>query len=239
MSYLHPRAPHRQTFRHYEPGPARFQTICRGPCLSNRLENSKPPLTTAISAPWGTGKTTLALQVQEQLKTPGDWNDDHIICEFSAWKHDDAPNLGAAFAAKVAQAANEERYWWRRLIQPLPSTMLTPEQRWRRKLYVILASLTVAIGLVLGPHTRDIITAAAQPTGAHWTNAEHAAHGFGLTLIIIFAAFAFTRVSELSGGGVAGPGVQVDLIIAVLAWRAGRKSGSEELAAEPGEHVGG
>jgi pantothenate kinase-related protein Tda10 len=45
-------------------------------------KNSKPPLTAAISAPWGTGKTTLALQVQEQLKTPGDWNDDHIMCEF-------------------------------------------------------------------------------------------------------------------------------------------------------------
>jgi MFS family permease len=123
-----------------------------------------------------------------------------ISCaSFSAWKHDDAPNLGAAFAAKVAQAANEERYWWRRLIQPLPSTMLTPEQRWRRKLYVILASLTVAVGLVLGPHTRDIITAAAQPTGAHWTNAEHAAHGFGLTLIIIFAALAFIYPKIFSG----------------------------------------
>ena len=48
----------------------------------------------------------------------------------------------------------------------------------------------------------------------------------------------FTRVSELGGGAVAGPGGQVDLIAAVLAWRDGRKSGLEELAAEPGEHVG-
>ena len=63
-------------------------------------------------------KPSSPAKVQEQLETHGDWNDDHIICEFSAWKHDDAPNLGAAFAAKVAQSANEERYWWRRLIQP-------------------------------------------------------------------------------------------------------------------------
>ena len=160
---------------------------------------SKPPLTVAISGPWGAGKTSLARQVQEQLKTHGDWDDDHIICEFSAWKHDDAPNLGAAFAAKVAQSASEERHWWRRLIQPLPSRMLTPEQRWRRQLYVILASLAVAVGLVLGPDTREIITAAAQPTGTHWINAERAAHGFGLTLIVILAALAFIYPKIFSG----------------------------------------
>ena len=160
---------------------------------------SKPPLTVAISGPWGAGKTSLARLVQEQLKAHGDWDDDHIICEFSAWKHDDAPNLGAAFAAKVAQSANEERHWWRRLIQPLPSRMLTPEQRWRRQLYVILASLAVAVGLVLGPDTREIITAAAQPTGTHWIRAERAAHGFGLTLIIILAALAFIYPKIFSG----------------------------------------
>ena len=160
---------------------------------------SKPPLTVAISGPRGAGKTSLALQVQEQLKTHGDWDNDHIICEFSAWKHDDAPNLGAAFAAKVAQSANGERHWWRRLIQPLPSVMLAPEKRWRRQIYVLLASLAVAVGLVLGPDTRDIITAAEQPTDAHWINAEHAAHGFGLTLIIVFAAFAFIYPKIFSG----------------------------------------
>ena len=77
--------------------------------------------------------------------------------------------------------------------------MLTPEQRWRRQFYVILASLAVAVGLVLGPDTRDIIIAATQPTNRHWTNAEHAAHGFGLTLIIILAALAFIYPKIFSG----------------------------------------
>lgn len=162
-------------------------------------KSSRPPLTVAISGAWGTGKTSLAQLLRQQLKAHGDWDDDHIICEFSAWKHDDAPNLGAAFAAKVAQTASEERHWWRRLIQPLPSRMLTPEQRWRRQLYVILTSFAVSIGLVLGPDTREIITAAAQPTGTHWINAEHAAHGFGLTLIIILAALAFIYPKIFSG----------------------------------------
>ncbi len=47
-----------------------------------------------------------------------------------------------------------------------------------------------------------------------------------------------TRVSGLCGGGVAGPGVVLDLIVWAVAWPYGRKSGLEELAAELGEHVG-
>ena len=48
-----------------------------------------------------------------------------------------------------------------------------------------------------------------------------------------------TRVSELCGEGVAGPGVAGDLSGWGLAWPYGRNPGGEELAAEPGEHVGG
>src|SRR5260221_2719849 len=47
-----------------------------------------------------------------------------------------------------------------------------------------------------------------------------------------------TRVSELCGGGVAGPGVVLDLIVWGVAWADGGNSGLEELAAELGEHVG-
>src|SRR5260221_7165910 len=47
-----------------------------------------------------------------------------------------------------------------------------------------------------------------------------------------------TRVSELGGGGVAGPGVVLDLIVWGVAWADGGNSGLEELAAELGEHVG-
>ena len=111
----------------------------------------------------------------------------------------DAPNLGASFAAKVAQCANRHRHWWRRLAQPLPSTMLSIEQRWRRKLWVILVSLAVALTLVLGPDTRDIITAAAQPDDKNWTNAEHAVHGFGLTVLILLIALAFIYPKVFSG----------------------------------------
>src|ERR1035441_691335 len=49
----------------------------------------------------------------------------------------------------------------------------------------------------------------------------------------------YSRVSESGGGAAAGPGLHVDLIVAVPAWPDGGKSGFEELAAQPGEHVGG
>jgi KAP family P-loop domain len=157
------------------------------------------PLIAAISAPWGAGKTTLSELVQEQLRVPGEWDEPHIICRFNAWKHDDAPNLGAAFAAEVAQRANRHRLWWRRLAQPLPSEMLTPEQRWRRKCYIILISLAIATGLVLGAKSRNLITAVARPTDANWTAAEHAAHGWALALLILLAALTFIYPKIFAG----------------------------------------
>src|ERR1039457_6162388 len=66
-----------------------------------------------------------------------------------------------------------------------------------------------------------------------------ASSGSGLNSSVACAISGVTRVSELCGEGVAGPGVVGDLRGLGLAWPYGRKSGGEELAAEPGEHVGG
>src|SRR6266511_4076045 len=92
------------------------------------------PLTIAINAPWGAGKTSLANMVTQRLETRplqrGDRS--HIICWFNALLHDDAPHLGAAFAAEVAKTANRCRVWPRRLLSPLPSAMLSPHERRRR-----------------------------------------------------------------------------------------------------------
>ena len=58
-------------------------------------KDSYTPLIVAISAPWGAGKTTLATLVRQELQTPGDWDEPHIICSFNAWNHDDAPLTSA------------------------------------------------------------------------------------------------------------------------------------------------
>ena len=73
---------------------------------------------------------------------------------------------------------------------------------------------------------------------------DHYAAGSALELLIHglyqnYREGIVTRVSELCREGVAGPGVVGDLSGWGLTWPYGRKPGGEELAAEPGEHVGG
>ena len=63
--------------------------------LAEVLDNpaTDTPLTIAISAPWGAGKTSLANMVASRLvDRPLERGDrSHIICWFNAWLHDDAP----------------------------------------------------------------------------------------------------------------------------------------------------
>jgi hypothetical protein len=105
------------------------------------------PLTVAISAPWGSGKTSLAMMVQRRLR---DWplqrgDRPHIVCWFNAWMHDDAPHLGAALAAEVARKASRHRPIFQRLLRPLPTALLSPRQRTRRRLALGLAVFILAM----------------------------------------------------------------------------------------------
>ncbi len=138
------------------------------------------PLTIAINAPWGAGKTSLTNMVTQRLvERPLERGDrSHIICWFNAWLHDDAPHLGAAFAAEVAKTANRCRVWPRRLLSPLPSAMLSPEERWRRRILIGLGSLAVAAALVaLMPSVRGAVKPNASTVetiravaGQRWTS---------------------------------------------------------------------
>jgi KAP family P-loop domain len=158
-------------------------------------KDTSTPLVMAISAPWGAGKTTLANLVEEQLGETVAWNERHVICRFNAWKHDDASNLGSAFAADVANRANTSRHWWRKVFQPLPSSMLKPEQRWRRRLWIIVAAVIVAMSIVLNRHMAGVVSAAIGPTDQKWANAAQKVPGFSAIFIIIFAfTFLFPKV---------------------------------------------
>lgn len=116
------------------------------------------PLTIALSAPWGAGKTSLARLVAYRLaQWRQEWGQPpHIVCWFNAWAHDDATHLGAAFAADVARTVDGERSWWRRLRLPLPAAMLSPRDRWRRRVLIGLATLAVALGLAFVPQVRSL-----------------------------------------------------------------------------------
>jgi hypothetical protein len=127
------------------------------------LKDTLTPLTIAINGPWGSGKTSLAEMAEARLPVGSDWGMTHVICKFDAWANDDAPHLGAAFAAAVAKAVNRQRHWWVRLVLPLPSVMLRPEQRWRRRLWLALLALALAAAATFWPTKVPLLTSLLHP----------------------------------------------------------------------------
>jgi hypothetical protein len=119
--------------------------------LANLIDDphTDTPLTLAISAPWGAGKTSFGHMVSARLQSwPTQRGDPaHLVCWFDAWLHDDAPHLGAALAADVARTVNQHRRLADRLRHPLPVAMLTPEQRQRRVLRLGLIAMLVGTGV--------------------------------------------------------------------------------------------
>lgn len=116
------------------------------------------PLTLSIDAAWGAGKTSLARLIERMLcEWPEDRGDrPHIVVWFNAWMHSDAPNLGTALAAVVGKTVAEHRPAWRRALQPLPSRMLSPEARSRRRALWLLAALVVAVLVAFLPHALNL-----------------------------------------------------------------------------------
>lgn len=160
-------------------------------------KDTSTPLVLAISAAWGTGKTTLSNLVAEQLQERVSWNEGHLIFRFNAWKYDDAPNLGSAFAGEVARHANSRRRWWRRLVKPLPSPMLTPEQRWWRRVFIVVVTVLIVAIIVLGQNASSLVAALLQPfLGKNWNRVGGHAHGFASAVIAaaLLSFFLFPRI---------------------------------------------
>jgi hypothetical protein len=120
--------------------------------IDNELTDT--PITIAITAPWGGGKTSVAKMVRRRLdeRMAARGNERPVAaCWFDAWMHNDAPHLGAALATTVARTANRSRPRWRRLVTPVPSAMLRPHERSRRRLALALAAAVVAALVVFVP----------------------------------------------------------------------------------------
>ena len=69
----------------------------------------------------------------------------HVTCWFAAWMHDDAPTLPPALAAEIAQAANYSRARWRRIVNPLPSSLATVGERRLRKGFKYSAAFVLIV----------------------------------------------------------------------------------------------
>lgn len=131
-------------------------------------EETSTPLTIALSAPWGAGKTSVAKMIERDLEErfAARGTGKRIICEFNAWEHDDAPHLGAALAARVARVANRDRRFWRRLWEPLPAAMLEPRERWERVVSLGIFAAVIACALMVFPPTRDAADGMIDPKQA-------------------------------------------------------------------------
>ena len=154
-------------------------------------ERTATPLTLAISAPWGAGKTTMALMIQRRLaRMTAQRNGERpsLICWFNAWQHADAPHLGAALAAAVAHATDEHRPMWRRMLNPLPSTLMSPRARVRRMLAVGLVALAIAAVVMLVGKTRDVVT------GLSGVGQDTAAAVGPLVVAVLAGLFVWRRV---------------------------------------------
>jgi hypothetical protein len=149
-----------------EPDALSFGAYADALALLMDTEDTNTPLTIAINGPWGSGKTSLAKMTEGRLAIGSDWDAPHVVCWFDAWANDDAPHLGAAFAAAVAKAVNEQRYWWVRLAMPLPSVMLSPEQRWVRRLWYGGLALVLAAMAVFWPTGNSLLAPFAHPATA-------------------------------------------------------------------------
>ena len=150
------------------------------------------PLTIAINGPWGSGKTSLAKMAEARLPFGSDWDAPHVICWFDAWANDDAPHLGAAFAAAVAKAVNRQRYWWWRLVMPLPTVMLSPVQRWRRRLWFAVLAVVLAAAAIFWPTGRSLLTPLLHPGATisalgHGTTATRLAWPLLVVAVIVLA----------------------------------------------------
>lgn len=116
--------------------------------LAGLIDNpeTRTPLTLAINAPWGAGKTSLARMIKTILERKPEDNKErpHVTCWFDAWMHDDAPNLASSLAAAVAKRASSHRPIWSRLLRPVPAT-LSRGGAWESRLFAIDVLLLIGV----------------------------------------------------------------------------------------------
>ena len=125
--------------------------------IANR--DTATPLSIAIDAEWGAGKTSLGHMVDTELgrSSPSGDEVDIVPVWFNAWSHDQADDLATSMASVVAAHVQPHRPWWRRVVSPIPPTAADFVHRHARVLGALVAVLLGAVLVARPPWLRDAL----------------------------------------------------------------------------------
>jgi hypothetical protein len=111
--------------------------------LSN--EETKPPLTMSIEGPWGSGKSSFMLQLENELKFQNTGKPGHHYVRFNAWRSDKDEALWAAFALSFIKQLESRKGWQERVSinVRLALTRFDWGQAWPQILRIVLFGATL------------------------------------------------------------------------------------------------
>ena len=163
-------------------------------------EQTSTPLTLAINAKWGVGKTSLARMIEEHLvesrRELGERP--HLVYWFNAWMHDEAKDLAQAFMTDIVRFANRQCPRWRRWLRPLPSELCSEDDYKRRRKWfgamLVLAAVTFSYALVeiVGIDIFKLLGVTEAPSAA-----KHLESTIGS--IVVISALSFALLQYLGG----------------------------------------
>ncbi len=198
--------------------PDRFQIYAEALACFIDDPTTRTPLTMAIHAPWGTGKSFLARRVFRLLqnKPAASGRFPHVGCWFNAWMHDDADNIATALVAHVAQSADRMRPWWRRFRSPLPVSLAPPGERTQRRLFVVFATIllgflvsrvllaTFELGTIIQYVGKEFLGWELTRESTEQARTGFASHGAGWLAVASTLALAIVRRFAQIGNGLGG-----------------------------------
>ena len=110
------------------------------------------PLTVAVSAPWGAGKSSVMLQLRQRLLRRKTWT----VVTFNAWRYEAGEQLWAALAKAMYDAASQGDWWHRVKFRTRLELRRMPPIRTAARLVVPIVSAIVGFAFAqLLVHSTD------------------------------------------------------------------------------------
>lgn len=192
--------------------------------LANLVDNpeTETPLTIAIHAAWGVGKSSLGKMIQDRLsdkpaarRRGAEWQPmaPHRIFWFNAWRHDEANSLVTAFVAELARDCFRHSSLFSRIFRPLPASMRTKWMSIWAKL--LQALIYLSITLLLGAAVILAITSLGVNNVMAWLDVDETS---GQKI-----------VAALAGGSL------LTAIPPIIKWALSMRSSIEQFVADPKE----